>query len=69
MLGHSQVRASGRGSDDAIGAHQEFAGGQSRFERCCWKLADNSPKVYWEVRREFADRLSGAHREFAGRML
>ncbi|RRT49082.1 hypothetical protein B296_00016661 [Ensete ventricosum] len=31
MLGQSQVRASDRGSDDALGAHREFA-------RSSWKV-------------------------------
>ncbi|RRT39940.1 hypothetical protein B296_00046257 [Ensete ventricosum] len=52
-----------------MGAHQEFAGGRPRFERCCRELADNSPEVYREVHREFADRLSEAPRVFTGRML
>ncbi|RZR82844.1 hypothetical protein BHM03_00009372 [Ensete ventricosum] len=69
MLGRSQVRASGRGSDNAMGAHQELAGGRLRFGRYCRELADNSLEVYREVHREFADRLSGSHRVFAGRML
>ncbi|RRT54599.1 hypothetical protein B296_00035250 [Ensete ventricosum] len=69
MLGRSQVRASGQGSDDTLGAHREFARGWLRFERCCWELIENSLEVCREVRREFTDRLSGACRVFAGRML
>ncbi|RWW51203.1 hypothetical protein BHE74_00042475 [Ensete ventricosum] len=33
------------------------------------ELVENSPEVYQEVHREFADRLSGARQEFTGRML
>ncbi|RWV97721.1 hypothetical protein GW17_00039471 [Ensete ventricosum] len=65
MLGWSQVRASGRGSDDVMGARREFAGGWPRFGRCCRELTENSLEVY----QEFIDRLSGAYRVFAGRML
>ncbi|RRT84340.1 hypothetical protein B296_00003617 [Ensete ventricosum] len=54
------------------------------FGRCHRELAESSPKVCWEVCRElagsspeecrkvhrkFTDRLSGARREFTGRML
>ncbi|RWW86981.1 hypothetical protein BHE74_00004218 [Ensete ventricosum] len=84
MLGWSQVRASGQGSDDVVRAYREFAGGRLMFGRCYRELAESSPKVSWEVCRElagsspeecgkvhrkFTDRLSGAHREFTGRML
>ncbi|RZR97306.1 hypothetical protein BHM03_00026481 [Ensete ventricosum] len=69
MLGRCQVRASGQGSDDAMGAHREFAGGRPKFRRCCQELIENSPEVCQEVRREFTEKLSGARRVFVGRML
>ncbi|RWW88430.1 hypothetical protein BHE74_00002703, partial [Ensete ventricosum] len=37
--------------------------------RQCRELTKNSPEVCQEVRREFVDRLSGARRVFARRML
>ncbi|RWW48280.1 hypothetical protein BHE74_00045660 [Ensete ventricosum] len=52
-----------------MGAHREFTGGRPRFGQCCRELVENSPKDCREVRREFPDKLSGAHRVFAGRML
>ncbi|RWV77727.1 hypothetical protein GW17_00061406 [Ensete ventricosum] len=52
-----------------MGARREFVGGQPRFGRCCWELAENSPEVCREVRREFTDRLSGARRVFTERIL
>ncbi|RZS26249.1 hypothetical protein BHM03_00059567, partial [Ensete ventricosum] len=48
-----------------MGARREFAGGWPRFGRCCRELTENSLEVY----QEFIDRLSGAYRVFAGRML
>ncbi|RRT37148.1 hypothetical protein B296_00058668 [Ensete ventricosum] len=42
--------------------HWEFVEGNR-------ELVENSLEVCWEVHREFTDMLSGAHREFAGRML
>ncbi|RZR74779.1 hypothetical protein BHM03_00043065 [Ensete ventricosum] len=47
----------------------ELAGGRPRFEQCCQELAKISLEVCHEVHREFTDRLSGARREFARRML
>ncbi|RWV86883.1 hypothetical protein GW17_00051175 [Ensete ventricosum] len=69
ILGQSQVRTSGRGSDDAMGARQEFAEGWPRFGRCCQDIAENSSEVCREIRWEFADRLSGARLVFVRRML
>ncbi|RWV91965.1 hypothetical protein GW17_00045697 [Ensete ventricosum] len=52
-----------------MGARREFTRGWLRFRRCYRELVENSQEVYREVRREFADRLSGACRVFVGRML
>ncbi|RZS24547.1 hypothetical protein BHM03_00057628, partial [Ensete ventricosum] len=43
--------------------------GWLRFGQCCRELAENLPEVCREVCREFANKLSGARRVFAGRML
>ncbi|RWW03431.1 hypothetical protein GW17_00033410 [Ensete ventricosum] len=69
MLGRSQVRVSGQGLDDTMGARQEFTRGWPRFRRCWRELVKNSLEVCWEVRPEFTDSLSGACRVFIGRML
>ncbi|RZS06483.1 hypothetical protein BHM03_00037134 [Ensete ventricosum] len=68
MLSRSQVRALGQGSDDVVGARREFAEGRPMFGRCYQELVKSSLEVCREVYREFADRLSGARLEFAGRI-
>ncbi|RRT36628.1 hypothetical protein B296_00055204 [Ensete ventricosum] len=52
-----------------LAAHQKFARSWPRFRRCCRELIECSPEVCQEVRREFADKLSGAHQKFTRRML
>ncbi|RRT86157.1 hypothetical protein B296_00003606 [Ensete ventricosum] len=66
MLGRSQVRTSGRGSDDAVGACREFVGGQPRFGRCCQELTKSSLEVCREVRRQVVRSSSGVRRKDVG---
>ncbi|RZR89306.1 hypothetical protein BHM03_00017003 [Ensete ventricosum] len=51
MLGQSQVWASGRGSDDAVGTRREIVGSSPKVSRACWEFTGSSLKVsraLWE---------------------
>ncbi|RRT45682.1 hypothetical protein B296_00043778, partial [Ensete ventricosum] len=59
MLGWSQVRVSGQGSDDAMGAHREPTGSLPKVIR---KLAGSTSGV----RRKMTERLVGSSSEDTG---
>ncbi|RZS25018.1 hypothetical protein BHM03_00058168 [Ensete ventricosum] len=59
MLGQSQVRASGRGLDDAVGTHQEITGSSPKVSGAYREFTGSSSKVI--------ESLSGMHQGFTRR--
>ncbi|RRT73437.1 hypothetical protein B296_00001212 [Ensete ventricosum] len=62
MLGPTQVRALGRGSNDVVGTHQEIVGSSPKVSKACQEFAGSSPKVS-RACREFVGSLSRVIRD------